>query len=276
MKFIDLIGQKFGKLLVLKRAENKLRKDRIHGITQFKCKCDCGNETIKTSSYLIDGTIKNPSCGCIDLRRTQIDLTGKKIGMLYVIKKTDVPENKKYSGGERTFYLCRCDCSKEVVVVSSSLLKPNKPQQSCGCSRAILDIEIIKLRAPKQVYKNCYSDGYLSFDEFYSLSQHNCYYCGMQPANEYNIFTRFKDKSKQDSLKIIAKTALINGEPMYNYGNFIYNGLDRLDSNLPHNRDNVVPCCKTCNRAKMATPANDFIAWIERAYNHLKKNDIIK
>ena len=36
-KFIDLTGQKFGRLLVLERAENK------YGRTAWKCKCDCGN-----------------------------------------------------------------------------------------------------------------------------------------------------------------------------------------------------------------------------------------
>ena len=55
-KLIVLTGKKFGKLLVLRRAENKGKK------TCWLCLCDCGNETVVGGSNLHSGNTS--SCGC--------------------------------------------------------------------------------------------------------------------------------------------------------------------------------------------------------------------
>lgn len=57
MKLIDLTGQRFGFLVVLKRAENSKDKQ-----TQWLCKCDCGNEKVIAGKHLKNGSIV--SCGC--------------------------------------------------------------------------------------------------------------------------------------------------------------------------------------------------------------------
>lgn len=55
--FVDLTGKRFGRLTVIKRAEN------YRGCqAQWKCKCDCGNETVVRAMYLKNGSTK--SCGC--------------------------------------------------------------------------------------------------------------------------------------------------------------------------------------------------------------------
>lgn len=54
----DLTGQRFGRLLVIKEAPREIGQKSIHWI----CKCDCGNECVKTSQSLFGGT---KSCGCI-------------------------------------------------------------------------------------------------------------------------------------------------------------------------------------------------------------------
>ncbi len=63
-KKLDLTNQKFGKLFVLEESE----KDK-HGNTRWKCKCDCGNEVIITSTYLRNGDTK--SCGCFHKERAK-------------------------------------------------------------------------------------------------------------------------------------------------------------------------------------------------------------
>lgn len=55
MKALDLTGQRFGRLTVLKRAGSKNRQ------SAWLCKCDCGTEKVITSSNLKTNTI---SCGC--------------------------------------------------------------------------------------------------------------------------------------------------------------------------------------------------------------------
>lgn len=54
--FIDMTGQRFGRLLVLKRAENKGAQ------TQWMCRCDCGTTRPVRAILLRKGL--TTSCGC--------------------------------------------------------------------------------------------------------------------------------------------------------------------------------------------------------------------
>lgn len=59
-RIIDLTGQRFGRLVVIKRVGGNK-----HGRSMWLCKCDCGTEKIITGNYLINGDTK--SCGCLKL-----------------------------------------------------------------------------------------------------------------------------------------------------------------------------------------------------------------
>jgi hypothetical protein len=56
MKPLQLVGQRFGKLLVIEQLPNHNKN------TVFKCICDCGNEKIIKGLWLTFG--QNKSCGC--------------------------------------------------------------------------------------------------------------------------------------------------------------------------------------------------------------------
>lgn len=56
-KLFDLTGQRFGRLVVIQRAENRGRA------TVWQCKCDCGKTVEIRSAELIRGRAK--SCGCL-------------------------------------------------------------------------------------------------------------------------------------------------------------------------------------------------------------------
>ena len=58
----NLIGEKFGKLSVIERAENYISPSGQTQI-QYKCQCDCGNEVIAMATSLVQGLTQ--SCGCI-------------------------------------------------------------------------------------------------------------------------------------------------------------------------------------------------------------------
>lgn len=64
MKFIDLTGQRFGRLIIIQRVENDKR-----GNSRWLCLCDCGKEKIIRSSHLRSGAIK--SCGCLLKEKTR-------------------------------------------------------------------------------------------------------------------------------------------------------------------------------------------------------------
>ncbi len=55
-KKLNLTGQRFGKLTVIAPAEN------IGDKTAWRCRCDCGRETVTTTSRLRAGHTR--SCGC--------------------------------------------------------------------------------------------------------------------------------------------------------------------------------------------------------------------
>lgn len=57
------------------------------------------------------------------------DLTGQRFGRLTVIKR--IESKRSPNGNQRTMWLCRCDCGKEVEKSSISLKSTEIP--SCGC-----------------------------------------------------------------------------------------------------------------------------------------------
>lgn len=71
-KIIDISGQKFGRLKVIKRIGTEKNRKPI-----WLCMCDCGNETFSNRSNLLQGKMK--SCGC--LKKEKTSLLNKSHGM---------------------------------------------------------------------------------------------------------------------------------------------------------------------------------------------------
>lgn len=63
MKLKNLVGQRFGRLLVIERA------DSLNGHTRWKCKCDCGNECVVHGTSLKTGS--TTSCGCYKIENAK-------------------------------------------------------------------------------------------------------------------------------------------------------------------------------------------------------------
>lgn len=128
MKAINLLGQKFGRLTVIARAES----DKF-GKAQWLCQCECGKQKVIASASLRRGLTK--SCGCLleESRRKlneqkEVDETGNRYGRLTVISRNFDPELQKDG---RAMWLCHCDCGNDVVV-AGRLLR-NGHTKSCGC-----------------------------------------------------------------------------------------------------------------------------------------------
>lgn len=123
------IGEKFERLTIIKLERKDSRYRRY-----YLCKCDCGNTKIVRYDCLTSGNTK--SCGCMLKESAQKngyknlkDLTGKKFGRLKVLKLTNIDDDfyTKY-------YLCKCDCGKEVVVRGNHLTIGKT--KSCGCLKS--------------------------------------------------------------------------------------------------------------------------------------------
>lgn len=120
--FKDVTGQRFGKLVAIRRVENNPR-----GMAQFLCKCDCGNEAVVATSYLLSGATK--SCGCLQRARKQEDLVGLTFGRLTV--ESFAGYKKINSGDTRPFWNCVCSCGNRKTV-NGDWLKCGSVK-SCGC-----------------------------------------------------------------------------------------------------------------------------------------------
>jgi hypothetical protein len=182
------------------------------------------------------------------------DLIGQRFGRLLVI------QNHKRKN--RLCRICICNCGNIKSIRSTHLLKGIT--KSCGCLakeiRTQKNIESRKyhpiISSARMIWKRRYKDG-IKFDDFLILSQKECYYCGTPP------FTKHIEVKK--------------GSPEYvlKYGTFIYNGLDRLDSNKNHSKNNVVPCCKYCNYAKNNRSYYEYVDWVKKIYDNLKNRGVI-
>lgn len=86
---LDLVGQKIGRLTVIKRVENK---DRC---TVFLCKCDCGNEITVKGSVLNRKEVM--SCGCVKSKgEYKIAKFLNKYNIKYEAQKTFDDCKRKY------------------------------------------------------------------------------------------------------------------------------------------------------------------------------------
>lgn len=137
----ELIGKKFGKLIVVKRLENS--KDRRR---RYLCKCECGNTTIVKAKYLNNGDTR--SCGCYkDFEsykeknyKEALKKIGEKYGKLTIIDVVMGDKKRKYR------MICRCECGTISEKIYTQIVKGEIV--SCGCySREACSIRASALAA---------------------------------------------------------------------------------------------------------------------------------
>lgn len=51
-------------------------------------------------------------------------------------------------------------------------------------------------------------------------------------------------------------------------GQFLYNGIDRLDNRRGYTVKNSVPCCTLCNYKKGNQSADEFLTWVRKVATH--------
>ena len=175
---------------------------------------------------------------------------GSKYGRLTVIKYAGI--YKKPCGSSQSSYECLCDCGNRVTVLMQALKSGNT--KSCGClanevkqnkrlpdHKGVINHIILQYKRHAKDRNFCWE---LDYDTVKNLIMSPCFYCGAEKSN-HKVTKNCKE-------------------------GFDHNGIDRIDSSKGYTPDNVVPCCKICNKAKMDMDQKDFILWIQRAANHTK------
>lgn len=184
----------------------------------------------------------------------RIDLTNQRISMILVLNVAYIDKRHE------VFWNCICDCGKKFIRSRRTLRSKLSKVKSCGChvkelSRiSIKKIQGINKKPDGEAAKNRVIRGYkrgattrklewnISNEIVESLFNSPCYYCG----TKYSC-------SMQEAY----------GPP------YLYNGIDRVNNNLGYTKDNIVSCCKNCNRAKSDLTIEDFENWLGniRSYN---------
>lgn len=250
--FIDLTGQKFGRLTIISRAEN----NKWNQIC-WNCLCDCENPNIikVDGSSLKKGNTK--SCGCLKEEyykieigeKRRLQLVGQRFGKLVV---TELDSIDKKQG---TIWKCTCDCGNTDFIVSGTRLVCGIVK-ACGCQAGLhsglrsgvgpkMEAGLASFNSLYLSYKMEAKRRDLSFslpkDFFKEITKQDCAYCGVEPY------------------KMIKRSS--NGE-------YVYNGIDRVDNNIGYEINNIVPCCYLCNTFKVNLNIEDFMNWIHRIYNN--------
>lgn len=155
-----------------------------------------------------------------------------------------------------------CECGKEVVVLPYDVTHGHT--RSCGCYfketasergkryGGLARIYEPRISSARRYWKQVYGDA--SFETFLRLSQENCDYCNCAPAQVYNAANNRKDHTPSH-LQV-------------SQGDFIFNGLDRVDNSRGHTDDNVVPCCQVCNAMKSDLPRSLFLEKVKLIAAH--------
>jgi hypothetical protein len=183
----------------------------------------------------------------------KIILTGQRFGRLLVVSE----HGRKYDGC--VTWLCKCDCGNERIVSGHSLRAGST--RSCGCLsrehgrtmggnlRLSYGIAAMnkKISETKLAARRRNLEWALTDEQVIALFTKNCHYCGTPPAQ----ICKSENKT----------------------GDYVYNGIDRVDNNRGYVVDNVVPCCIICNRAKREMPLSEFQNWIRRLSKHFAENN---
>jgi uncharacterized Fe-S cluster-containing MiaB family protein len=172
------------------------------------------------------------------------DLQGKKFGRLTAIAIVGA-----YRG--QVLWNCFCECGNYKDVPSGRLIKG--ATRSCGCL-AKESHSISARKEPGHAAKTLAYQEYkkgakrrnilflLTKEQFLNIVSGSCYYCGV----------------------LSSRVKIAPG----NNGNFMFNGIDRLDNAKGYVLGNCVACCYQCNWAKLDVSKEDFLKWIDKVYHY--------
>jgi hypothetical protein len=163
------------------------------------------------------------------------------------------------NGKKKSLWECKCICGKKVIIIAGNLSSGNTT--NCGCNKAErlqFYVDTI-LRLPEgEASFNCVYSKYrygarkrnlefeLSKEKFKELCIDNCFYCNKSPTT-------------------------IEPANGYRNGEFIYNGIDRVNNDLGYVEGNCVTCCTICNYMKHALTQKDFLEHVKRIIENTER-----
>ena len=171
------------------------------------------------------------------------DLSGKKIGLLKVLS---FAFSKKRNGGKhrRSYFLCKCDCGKEVIVSADYLKDKRKKNQACGCQRRRTGINNPKFTGYGEL-----SGDYVSRIKRSALSNKRDF--NLNAKYLWGLFKKQKHRCALSNLELII--------PKRKEDSKTTASLDRIDSSGGYVKGNVQWVHKDINFMKQELDQNKFL-----------------
>ena len=180
-----------------------------------------------------------------------ISIVGRRYGKLEV-KEFLGTRKRKNRPGTVSWWRCLCDCGKETSLPKSSLI--SGLTTSCGCTlRDATIASNIRRRKFNSAfrnllcrYKNTARKKGLEFtltdEQFRTLTSSPCHWTGRSPSR-----------------KVTTKC---------HHDEYIYNGIDRLDSEQGYTLENCVSSCYDANSAKSTLSVEEFLQLCHEVVEH--------
>lgn len=234
--------------------ERKIRKDSLASNPEQYCN-SCSKKVIKTKNnkYYVEVTCSK--CGKVRVVRKEYAKTNP-LSLCRSCSKKGKPsplKNVIHKPLEKITVNCIV-CGKQMVMGRKAWIKGKKRCKACNSrTNSIIEKGLATKRELYSRYKSrskkrkiIFS---LSFDTFVSLTSQNCYYCGAKPSN-----TTINEAGN---------------------GDYVNNGIDKVDNDKGYVENNVVPCCKICNYAKNTMDLEEFYKWIINIHSNLIKKGVL-
>lgn len=174
-----------------------------------------------------------------------INELGNRYGKLLVVSRALVKNRKAY-------WTCKCDCGN-IHIVRADRLRSGMAD-NCGCESYNKRLDSRGLKQNDSAFNN-YMSTYVSNSkrknieflltkkQFKELTSSPCHYCGNPPSKYY-----IKRSGR---------------------GEYLCNGIDRIDSTKGYTYENSLPCCQDCNYTKSSATYAYFLSKIELIYSNL-------
>ena len=300
MKRIDLTGQRYGRLVVIRYA----------GAMCWDVMCDCGRSRTVTGGNLRRGLTQ--SCGCLGAELSSsrayarehphLDLTGRVFGELTALS---------YAG--RGEWNIKCSCGTERTISGKALRSGST--RSCGCKtltlraattssspqdRSVDDLtgqrfgQLVVLGRAGSTHKRhrtwnvrceCGAEKRVTTTALH----HGLQSCGCLKSRPLPALQGLKNRVIQRYIAQATQRGLIWGlsdaeaeriiacpchycaappsskiERPSGRATLYYTGIDRIDNTQGYTPGNVVPCCGTCNRCKSDMTREQFLSHASR------------
>lgn len=236
----------------------KKRKSKCSYAAYYRCLCICGNDQyVAAGAEIVSGRVKG--CGCRQQLRSEVklrDYSGMEHEYFEILEKLDMrPRQNGRTNNPNLvrYYRFRCKSCGNIFEKSTDIIY-NKTVKSCGCLQKSKRLQYFDNGALNKLYLTYIkeaSDREIVFDidtvTFEKLIFQDCCYCGNPPSK---IITTCSKHSPQQ---------------------IVYNGIDRIDSNLAYTNDNCITCCTICNWMKLNQSVDDFIKKIKIIYGREQK-----